>query len=347
MDPPAELAPTPMETEALATEEATGASENPSEKAASTPEKSAEGYAAMEEDNPASTPATEDENGSEDDTSSTASSDAAFSPSEDPTENLTKATTLKDEGNDQFKTGDLDKASRSYRKGINRLKPLNKNNTGDEQVKALLISLQNNLSMVLFKQNKHRQSRDVAGKVLKVDDKNVKALYRRALAQRQMGDLDEARADLKEALKHDANNTAVKKELVTIKKEIERIKATQKKGLQKAFSSGAGGGLYDDKEAEKREKEEQKRRKKEEEAKAKEKRKEQWEDECVSRMAKNEPAISFEDWEKEQEEAVKKQQKEEEEKREEEKRARAQARKAAAAAKKQEDSDSDDDKLTS
>lgn len=287
----------------------------------------------------------EEENGS-DDTSTNGSedSDTGLSPSEDVTELVIKATTLKDEGNAHFKAGDLEKAVQSYRKGANRLKPLNKNNTGDEQVKALLLNLQNNLAMVLFKQNKTKLSRDVATKALKIDSTNVKALYRRAVAQKKMGDLEKARDDLKEALKHDANNAAVKKELVAIKKLLVDHKEKQKKALSAAFSKDSGS-LYEDKEIEKERKLEEKRKKKEEEEKARQKRKAQWEDECVSRMAKNEPAISFEDWEKEQEEKAKKRKKEEAKKREDERKAREAARKAAAAAKKAE-SDSEDDELS-
>jgi tetratricopeptide (TPR) repeat protein len=273
-----------------------------------------------------------------DDTSSTGSedSDADFSPNEDPVEIIIKATANKEEGNGHFKNGDLDKAVRAYRKGTNQLKPLNKNNTGDEQVKALLVTLQNNLSMVFFKQNKMKVSRDVATKSLKIEPKNVKALYRRSMAHRKMGDLEKARDDLKEALKYEPNNAAVRKEFLAVKKELVTFKEKQKKALAGAFSSGSS--LYEDKEEEKRKKEEEKKKKKEEEQKKKEQRKQMWEDECVKRMAKNEPAITYEDWEKEQEEAEKKKKKEEEDRRKAERKARAAARKAAKA-----ESESDDD----
>ena len=282
----------------------------------------------------------------DDDTSSTGSedSDTPLSPSEDPVEMVIKATTHKEEGNGHFKAGDLDKAVRAYRKGTNLLKPLNKKNTGDEQVKVLLVTLQNNLSMVFFKQNKNKVSRDIATKSLKIDDKNVKALYRRAVAHKKMGDLEKARDDLKEALKHDPSNNAVKKELVSIKKALLDFKEKQKKAMSAAFSSGSSS-LYEDKEEEKQKKLEEKKKKKELEKQAQEKRKAQWEDECVKRMSKKEPAVSFEEWEKEQEEEAKKKKEEEERRQKEERKARQAAKKAAAAAKK-DDSDSSDDELT-
>lgn len=110
-------------------------------------------------------------------------SDSATPPSTDPELLLIKATALKDEGNNFFKEKDYEKASRSYRRGTNTLKPLNKGNKGDEQVRALLVSLQTNLSMMCFKLEKHKQSVQVASSVLKIDENNVKAMYRRAVGK--------------------------------------------------------------------------------------------------------------------------------------------------------------------
>jgi tetratricopeptide (TPR) repeat protein len=254
-------------------------------------------------------------------------SEVDFSPDKDPTDLIIKASTLKEEGNAHFKSGDLAKATRSYRKGTNVLKPLNKNNSGDDQVKALLISLQNNLSMVCYKQNKPKLSLDVASKALNVDPANVKALYRRAVANRKLGNAKEARDDLKEALKHEPNNAAVRKELISIKKEMEESSAREKKQLQKAFSNKSGGRfLYDDKVKEERKKAEEKKKKQEEEKEALKKRKVEWENECVKRMANGESAISFEEWEKEEKKLAKKLKKEQEEKKEEaQKKTRAEA----------------------
>jgi tetratricopeptide (TPR) repeat protein len=260
--------------------------------------------------------AKKDSSDDDDDTLSIDSRESDVDFKGDPMEILVRATTLKEEGNAQFKEGDLSKACRSYRKGTNLLKPLNKNNTGDDQVKALLISLLNNHAMVLFRLKQYKTSRNVATHALQVDGENVKALYRRAVAQRKLGDVKEARDDLKQALKYDANNVAVRKELVSIKKQLEDSTAKEKKQLQKAFSKKSGSSfLYDDKEEEERKKEEAMKQKKQQEQEALEKRKVEWEDECVKRMAQGEEAISFEDWEKERkkkEKALEKARKEEE-----------------------------------
>lgn len=215
----------------------------------------------------------------------------------DPELLLIKATNLKDEGNSYFKSQDYEKALRCYRRGTSALKSLNKANTGDPQVKSLLVSLQSNLSMMYFKVNKYKQSAVVASSVLKIEADNVKALYRRAVANRKLGEYTKARDDLRQALKHDATNSAIRKELASIKQLVAKQKTTERQSMQKAFSKG--GLLYDDKEEEKR-----RRKKAESEAKRKEnelkaKRKKDWEDECVRRMARGESACSFEEYEKE------------------------------------------------
>ena len=172
-----------------------------------------------------------------------AESDDSILSDDEANDLVAQAVSQKDKGNSFFNHGDLDKAARAYRKGTSLVKPLNKANSGDDQVKALLVSLQNNLSMVMFKQEKYKLSRDVATKVLQLEESNVKALYRRATAHRKLGDIMEAKADLTKAYKMDPYNSAVKKELQAVKSVLEKSKATEKVQMKKAFSFG----LYEDK----------------------------------------------------------------------------------------------------
>ncbi|KAG7337285.1 activator of Hsp90 ATPase, N-terminal-domain containing protein [Nitzschia inconspicua] len=265
-------------------------------------------------------------------------------PKEDPEILLIKASACKEEGNKFFtEEKDFEKASRAYRKGVNAIKNLNKANTGDEQVKTLLLTLQTNLSMMQFKLEKYSQSQAVASKALEIDPHHVKALYRRAAARRKLGDPDGALADLKLALSKEPNNAACRKDFALLKKEIDAAKKKQKTSMQKAFSKG---GLYDDKEEEKKKQDELAKQKKKEEEEALKKRKQEWEDECVKRMAKGEEAITFDDWEKDRKEKLEKERKDAERKRkEEEKRLKEERRKAREAAKR--DNDDDDDELES
>ena len=258
---------------------------------------------------------------------------------------LAQAVTQKDKGNAFFKDGNLDKAARAYRKGTSLVKPLNKANSGDEQVKVLLISLQNNLSMVMFKQEKYKLSRDVATKVLQMEDTNVKALYRRASAHRKLGDAKEAKTDLTKACKADPANAAVKKELLSVRAFLEKSKSTEKVQMKKAFSFG----LYEDKiEIEQKKEEEREKIKKDEEEKLK-KRKKEWEDECVKRMANNGNAISYEEWDKQRklrEEAVEKLKKQNDKKKRLEKKKQQEAKNHNKDISNTDDDSDDDDLLT-
>ena len=84
----------------------------------------------------------------------------------------------------------------------------------------------------------------MASKALSVDATNVKALYHRALAHK-LGDEDSARDDLKLALKYDPENSDVKRELISIKRESNVQKTQEKTSLQKAFfNSGPAMYLY-------------------------------------------------------------------------------------------------------
>eukprot|EP00571_Detonula_confervacea_P013003 CAMPEP_0172307430 /NCGR_PEP_ID=MMETSP1058-20130122/8295_1 /TAXON_ID=83371 /ORGANISM="Detonula confervacea, Strain CCMP 353" /LENGTH=560 /DNA_ID=CAMNT_0013019597 /DNA_START=12 /DNA_END=1694 /DNA_ORIENTATION=+ len=275
-----------------------------------------------------------------------------------PDDLLLKAMTHKEDGNSHFKSSDYTSATRSYRRGTNALKTLNIDNSGDEQVKSLLITLQTNLSMVCYKQSKHKMSRDVASKALEIDSINVKALYRRAVAHRALGDADAAKADLRTALKTEPNNVSVRKELISIKKLVENQKAKEKARLQKAFSKGGSSLLYSDKEEEEQRKLMEVEEKKKLEKEAVQKRKGEWEDEVVRRMASDPPqeAISFDEWDKQrrkkEEDAEKAQKKAKKAIADVEREAQRKAREAQKAANntnnnnESDDDDDDDDKLT-
>jgi len=289
----------------------------------------------------------DDDDDDDGDDSSTASEESKKESKEDPELALAKALVLKEEGNNYFiKEKDFEKASRSYRKGVNRLKNFNKANSGDEQVKALLLTLQTNLSMMFFKLGKHRQSRDVASKALEIDPDHVKARYRRAVAHRKLGNSEEAVDDLKTALETDPVNAPVRKELASLQKEIQRSKKAQKESLRKAFSKG--GLLNDDRVEDEKAKAERLAREEKEMEEVLKKRKQKWEDDCVSRMAKGKEAIGYEDWDKEQIEKEKVAEEEATRKRKEDEKRRKEERRKAKAAKKavEADDDSDDDMFT-
>jgi len=131
-------------------------------------------------------------------------------------------------------------------------------------------------------------------------------------------------------------------------------KKAKQANLAKAFSKKGSSFLYDDKEELEKRKEKERAAKKAKEEKAREKRKIDWEDECVKRMSVGDDAITFEQYEKdckkkeEEERKAKNKAKEEEESR---KHAERMAKKEAARRKREENQstnndDDDDDELT-
>ena len=104
----------------------------------------------------------------------------------------------------------------------------------------MLLTLQRNLSMACFRLGEFQQSRDAASRALEIDPNYVKARFRRAVANRKLGECSAAMTDLKLAKGLDPGNRVVYKEIVSIRKEFKNAKEArkaQKVSLQKAFSS--------------------------------------------------------------------------------------------------------------
>ena len=90
--------------------------------------------------------------------------------------------------------------------------------------------------------------------VLKYDPSNVKALYRRSLAQRKDGDLEASRLGLLRAVELQrgpgSSSGAAAKELAEVTRELKEKTAREKARMAGMFGGGAGGDMYADKERE-------------------------------------------------------------------------------------------------
>ena len=295
--------------------------------------------------------------------------DSGFDPDKDIAELVSTATEYKETGNDYYKRGDLVRASRSYKKGVSILKPLqsDEKHAQDETVKTLIVTLSNNLSMLCLQQGKPKLSVDVAAKAIAVDDTNAKSYYRRAMGYKKLGLLREAKQDLKSANQCDPTNKTVQKELHAIVKYLNDTHQRQKKAAQAVFSFDKKSmSLYDDKHEEEQKKKEELERKKLEGEELLAQRKREWEEECAEKRrlaeengdAGDDSAIgilSYEEWDKQRkkkEKADRKAQKQEERRllAEEKRKAEEKAKMERAAKKKKaeerrivEDDDDDDD----
>ncbi|XP_038693876.1 peptidyl-prolyl cis-trans isomerase FKBP62-like isoform X2 [Tripterygium wilfordii] len=122
-------------------------------------------------------------------------------------EKIEAAGTKKEEGNAFFKAGKYFKASKRYEKAVKYIEY--DSSFGEEekkQAKALKVACNLNGAACKLKLKDYKQAEKLSTKVLDLDSRNVKALYRRAQAYIQLADLDLAEFDIKKALEIDPDN---------------------------------------------------------------------------------------------------------------------------------------------
>uniref|UniRef100_A0A2P2PIR3 peptidylprolyl isomerase n=1 Tax=Rhizophora mucronata TaxID=61149 RepID=A0A2P2PIR3_RHIMU len=145
-------------------------------------------------------------------------------------EKIEAAGKKKEEGNVLFKAGKYERASRRYEKAVN-FNEYDSSFSDDEkqQSKVLKITCKLNNAACKLKLKDYRQAEKLCTKVLELDSRSVKALYRRAQAYIQLVDLDLAEMDIKKALEIDPNNKDVKLEYKILK---EKVREYNKKDAQ-------------------------------------------------------------------------------------------------------------------
>uniref|UniRef100_A0A1J3IJK5 peptidylprolyl isomerase n=1 Tax=Noccaea caerulescens TaxID=107243 RepID=A0A1J3IJK5_NOCCA len=145
-------------------------------------------------------------------------------------EKIEAAGKKKEEGNALFKAGKYARASKRYERGV---KYVEYDSTFDEEekkkAKALKVACNLNNAACKLKLKDYKEAGKLSTKVLELDGKNVKAMYRRAQAYMETADLDLAELDIKKALEIDPDNKEVK---IEYKKLKEKMKEYNKKDAQ-------------------------------------------------------------------------------------------------------------------
>ncbi|XP_059298484.1 peptidyl-prolyl cis-trans isomerase FKBP62-like [Lycium ferocissimum] len=145
-------------------------------------------------------------------------------------EKIEAAGKKKEQGNVLFKAGKYVRASKRYEKAVSFIEyDSSFNDDEKEQAKLLKVSCNLNNAACKLKLKEYKEAEKLCTKVLEIDSKNVKALYRRAQAYIQLVDLDLAELDIKKALEIDPDNRDVKLEYKVLK---EKIKEYNKKDAQ-------------------------------------------------------------------------------------------------------------------
>ncbi|XP_074563244.1 70 kDa peptidyl-prolyl isomerase-like [Curcuma longa] len=136
-------------------------------------------------------------------------------------EKIDAAAKKKEEGNALFKSGKYARASKRYEKASKFIDyDSNFSEEEQKQSKALKAACNLNNAACKLKLKDYKEAVKLCTKVLEIESRNVKALYRRAQAYIQLADLDLAESDIKKALEIDPDNRDVKLEYKVLKEKV-------------------------------------------------------------------------------------------------------------------------------
>jgi len=138
-------------------------------------------------------------------------------------------------GNKLFSASDFAAAVRKYEKALRYLNYCE--NSDDVRIKAAKIPCLSNSAACHLKLGQNAETLETCSKVLILEPTNVKALFRKAQAQFNMKDYEEALQTLKEALLHEKDNKEVKVFLQKVLKQRDAILKKQQKAFSNLFGS--------------------------------------------------------------------------------------------------------------
>lgn len=169
-------------------------------------------------------------------------------------ERLEAADRRRIEGNDAFKAGHFEDALKKYGLSLSFLDDdLLIQLQGFHYDKAMELRLPAMLNMAAchLKLEKYHEAIVCTNQVLMHDSKNSKALYRRAVARRSLGQTDKALEDLQVAWKNSPGDTNIAKEIHAVKEELKQERMAQAKVFKGLVEKASRqGGLYDSEEEE-------------------------------------------------------------------------------------------------
>ena len=155
-----------------------------------------------------------------------------------PTERSELAMKLKDEGNGFFKAGDFPQAKNMYLSALATLEPVSDDPTVLRPNSSVLLG---NLSLVYIKMEEWSTAEKFSTMAIDINPRDVKALYRRALAKNANHMMSSALDDLKiakEAANEKQDNEMVNlisKEIAAINSEFKKISEAEKARYKNLF----------------------------------------------------------------------------------------------------------------
>ncbi len=111
--------------------------------------------------------------------------------------------------------------------------------TVDGEAKSLNTAIHLNKALCHQKLNNHDETRHSCDEVLKIDDKNVKALYRRGQANLSLGEVDKALADFQLCNDIEPDNKAAINQITICKQKLKEYHEQEKKRYKNMFTKFA------------------------------------------------------------------------------------------------------------
>jgi len=147
----------------------------------------------------------------------------------------------KKRGNDLFVSGKIEKALRNYKKGIDAMTDLLKNDKKNDEPASkceeveLFVKLQSNASMVCLKLKDNKSAIEHADRGLEYDSNNLKCLTRKAQALLMIGNFEKSKELINKCLEIDSDNISCQRLKSQCDYQIKLYKQKQKKLAKKMF----------------------------------------------------------------------------------------------------------------
>eukprot|EP00996_Jenningsia_fusiforme_P000840 NODE_1763_length_1413_cov_40.805718_g1592_i0.p1 GENE.NODE_1763_length_1413_cov_40.805718_g1592_i0~~NODE_1763_length_1413_cov_40.805718_g1592_i0.p1 ORF type:complete len:294 (+),score=72.92 NODE_1763_length_1413_cov_40.805718_g1592_i0:471-1352(+) len=138
-------------------------------------------------------------------------------------------------GNDLVKGQKPEEAVKKYEKALRYLDHALSIAGIDEETNKLKLPCYSNAAMCYLKLGKNLLARETCDKLLAIDPNNVKGLFRRASASKELDELEEAEKDAKRARELDPEDGGIKKLAADLAKSLQARKAKEKKAYAAMF----------------------------------------------------------------------------------------------------------------
>uniref|UniRef100_A0A7S4W4D9 peptidylprolyl isomerase n=1 Tax=Alexandrium monilatum TaxID=311494 RepID=A0A7S4W4D9_9DINO len=165
-------------------------------------------------------------------------------PPTDPAERLKLAEGLREEGNAKFKAQETDAARKDYEKALTLLRLGGDGVSQDlqERAKALRVPVMLNLALCCLRVEPCEACRalELCEEVLDEEPENAKAMYRKAKALIELGELKEAEWELVRACKFMPKDPAPRRDLEQLRKRVRDSLARERATYEGLFERGPG-----------------------------------------------------------------------------------------------------------